>query len=469
MCGLFGAYSGYLNKQELANVRTLGILSQFRGIDSTGIAVVSRRKNKLKVDVHKDIVDSSNFFWYSKQADELLDSNGPSVVIGHCRAATHGSVNETNAHPLQERHITGVHNGTIDRFAPKHDEKDTMSDSRLLMRNISYHGLFPTLREAGFSGAWAVVYFDHSNGTLNFIRNAKRPLWFMYNKGRSTLYWASEKRMLDFVAAADPSAFNEPLLIKEDLRITYQVGNMNPRTEVFNLYQPSAPVVSVPAATEKKEEGNKAHAIPFLDKRAAIKARLQAKRDAEAAERVASGASVPIVPLRTSAPTSTPATDTSGTTTTPVASEWTKPGCGDACEHKGAVETPPPFDVSPAENSSTSSTQGQLPLLPTKKDTLRAKDFKDLHEYMDKVSKTKSSSSSQPRYRGFGGKIISIKEARNVMEEGCEFCHDPQVPLNDMFWVSHKTFVCSDCLSDDRLSEIYGSSLISKGEILYDN
>jgi hypothetical protein len=48
------------------------------------------------------------------------------------------------------------------------------------------------------TGAWALTWYDKLDGTLNFLRNDKRPLYYCYSEDKCTIAWASELDMLSY-------------------------------------------------------------------------------------------------------------------------------------------------------------------------------------------------------------------------------------------------------------------------------
>ncbi len=101
MCGIVG-YVGYRNASEVLK-KTLKRL-EYRGYDSAGIAVITN--GKIAVEKRKGYVYYLNF---------SLEGN---VGIGHTRWATHGAVEDRNAHPFLDcgREFAVAHNGIIENF-----------------------------------------------------------------------------------------------------------------------------------------------------------------------------------------------------------------------------------------------------------------------------------------------------------------------------------------------------------------
>ena len=106
MCGIVG-YVGNSNAKDFL-VEGLSKL-EYRGYDSTGIAVV----NKGKVTVVKHKGRLANL----EKDLTVIDVDG-TVGIGHTRWATHGEPSDVNSHPHQSSKgdITVVHNGIIENY-----------------------------------------------------------------------------------------------------------------------------------------------------------------------------------------------------------------------------------------------------------------------------------------------------------------------------------------------------------------
>lgn len=206
MCGLFGGASTHLVAKELEVIRDLGILSQFRGFDSTGLAVskAGKKRKNTQFSYLKDTIDSSGFFLEAGGHSFLASSRVLTAVIGHCRAATVGAVTKENAHPYDVGNILGSHNGTIPSLTPPTGTDGT--DSHALFRLIEADGLEETLNTLPNSAAYALTYFDKKHEVLHLIRNQLRPLFLATAPG--CLYWASEIAFLTLVAARHNITYN---------------------------------------------------------------------------------------------------------------------------------------------------------------------------------------------------------------------------------------------------------------------
>ncbi len=112
MCGIIG----YIGHQEAAPILLKGLRRlEYRGYDSAGMALqkdaeISRVRSVGKID---------------NLANKLKDNTpAGSAGIAHTRWATHGGVNEENAHPhvAMDGKLAIVHNGIIENYRELRDE-----------------------------------------------------------------------------------------------------------------------------------------------------------------------------------------------------------------------------------------------------------------------------------------------------------------------------------------------------------
>lgn len=110
MCGIVGLIS---KDDAVPGVLEALKRLEYRGYDSAGIAAV----NGDKITLERAPGNIKAF------QDHLKDHPiaGP-TAIGHIRWATHGAVNETNAHPHKVGRVAVVHNGIIENFKELREE-----------------------------------------------------------------------------------------------------------------------------------------------------------------------------------------------------------------------------------------------------------------------------------------------------------------------------------------------------------
>lgn len=189
MCGIVGV-AGNISKGTREAFRFMLLVDQIRGVHSTGVASVDKYND---VSVIKKAMNSSDFLDL-KSANGVIDGADNTVMIGHNRAATKGAVNNTNAHPFIHGNITGVHNGTLRNQALLDDHKDFDVDSDNLYYHMSLNGVDDTVSK--LYGAYTLVWYDEVEESLNFTRNAQRPLHYAFSEDGKELFWASEPWMI---------------------------------------------------------------------------------------------------------------------------------------------------------------------------------------------------------------------------------------------------------------------------------
>ena len=106
MCGIIG-YTGSEDVREVL-LDALELL-EYRGYDSAGIALRDAESGKTEVRKCAGRVSDLRAICAS---EKVVSQCG----IGHTRWATHGGVNDCNAHPHQVGKVTLVHNGIIENY-----------------------------------------------------------------------------------------------------------------------------------------------------------------------------------------------------------------------------------------------------------------------------------------------------------------------------------------------------------------
>lgn len=195
MCGLVGVYSSNMMPKHKDVLSAMLYLDTWRGRDSTGVAAIRANSDTL---VLKSTVPGYEFV-EGNRLDNHLKFND-FCWIGHNRYGTIGKNIKTNAHPFIIENaagqctLVGAHNGTLKN---KHDLLEHAkfgTDSEALLNNIAVEGLEESIKKV--EGAWALTYYDHTKTELRIIRNKERPLFYAFEEGSKTLFWASEMWMI---------------------------------------------------------------------------------------------------------------------------------------------------------------------------------------------------------------------------------------------------------------------------------
>lgn len=242
MCGIVGAMSSILSVPEKETFQGLLNIASFRGRDGSGVVLVGDTSKKKPTPAIRSLKSKliSGHLAYSAEVEALL-SKGTTVAIGHARWPTKGGNDAKNLHPHRSDHIVGVHNGTMyDVCGQK--IPDNASDSALFFQAIAEKGIEEAWKTS--SGAACLVYIDEKEQTVNFIRNGQRPMMFRnygWNKNISTLFWASESSMLDFVCSRTMASTNHwNTYLPADTVFVYPLDPDNPitPTKTIDLKKP---------------------------------------------------------------------------------------------------------------------------------------------------------------------------------------------------------------------------------------
>jgi len=209
MCGIVLTFStavgGMSTKNQKVFEDTL-FMTSLRGMDSTGVFTYDKNKGD-EVMLVKEAYPSPLFLQtkdYEKLESHLFYDCR--AVIGHCRAATRGTVKDETAHPYHHGSIILVHNGTL----PSHHGIATKTftvDSEAICHALSERPWEEVLPE--IHGAFVLIWYDLIRKVLCIASNGERPFYTATSKS-GDLYGASEYGMLS--AAIDR---NKEDLIKD--------------------------------------------------------------------------------------------------------------------------------------------------------------------------------------------------------------------------------------------------------------
>lgn len=179
----------------------------FRGDHSTGVAAWYKSWNtEGSVKVAKMAVDGAEFVktdvWKNVRSSKSLSAANvevvtwPKAIFGHNRYATMGAINAVNAHPFQHGHITLAHNGTLRKRNNLPEFQRFEVDSENICYSISQIGAAETIKR--LVGAFALIWIDSQEQTLNIIRNTERE-FHLFETTFGDWFGCSEEKMGDWI------------------------------------------------------------------------------------------------------------------------------------------------------------------------------------------------------------------------------------------------------------------------------
>jgi hypothetical protein len=166
-----------------------------RGMHGTGVLAVDKKADYFMTKVGgppHQLVGTEPY----AQLEKFVKEKCVRFLIGHNRYATKGKRTTEHAHPFRHGNIILVHNGTLDSYRHFPEPKDKIEvDSEHMAYSIDKIGVEDTIKD--LLGAWAIVYWDRKEKTLNILRNDQRPLYIA--KDGDFVAYASEEDMLRWV------------------------------------------------------------------------------------------------------------------------------------------------------------------------------------------------------------------------------------------------------------------------------
>jgi len=215
MCGLVGA-AGNLDIKDENCAKQLLAIDAIRGSDSTGIAVINFKND---INLVKQVGDPYTLMEYPKFKQAFVGLT--KCIIGHNRYATTGKVNRNNSHPFEFNTLIGAHNGTLTNKWELNNHQRFDTDSEALYHNIEEQGLKPTIEMV--NGAYALVWYDKEEDSINFLRNKERSLFIVFSKDKKKLFWASEEWMLYGILGRNGIEIEKPISVVEDYHYCYKL------------------------------------------------------------------------------------------------------------------------------------------------------------------------------------------------------------------------------------------------------
>lgn len=192
MCGIVGV-AGTLSVKMERTFKDMLILDSLRGEDSTGVAMVHMSGD---ISIVKEVGDP--FVLLDSRRFIKSFASNHRVLIGHNRWATTGKINRANAHPFECGDLVGVHNGTLRNKWNIPNQALFDTDSEALYNHIDAVGLSDAMSIV--AGAWALVWYNKEDNSVNFLRNQERPMWIATTEDGKSILWASEQWMINVAA-----------------------------------------------------------------------------------------------------------------------------------------------------------------------------------------------------------------------------------------------------------------------------
>lgn len=200
MCGIIG----YVGKNQAKDIILHGLKTlEYRGYDSSGIAILSSHNNIQIMKSEGKIMDLTRLI--EKNHATPLDGV---LGIGHTRWATHGPATIVNAHPHRYKDTVLVHNGIIENYLElksKYDIDDrelvSETDSEIIAHIIEKkletlpidEAFTSTLKELEGSYALCMV---HKNEKNLWGASHRAPLILGFNPQEKEIFFSSDVQAL---------------------------------------------------------------------------------------------------------------------------------------------------------------------------------------------------------------------------------------------------------------------------------
>lgn len=225
MCGLVGIF-GNINVTHEKAFNHMLVMSTLRGDDSCGVASVSTEEG-APVTLIKGLGTGYDMICTKKY--ENLMRGHHRALLGHNRSATKGSVTVANAHPFVFNNIVGMHNGTLSYGTTNviKNGKSYGTDSEALIAQLDVNEPKDVFLDnmTDDTDAYAVVWYDRRNDTINIIRNDKRTLYGCFTKNKEALFIMSEVEMLNSVVNRNKIECSRAFAFNTDVLYRWAIPN----------------------------------------------------------------------------------------------------------------------------------------------------------------------------------------------------------------------------------------------------
>jgi len=253
MCGIFGVLTKKENslvpEKEVADkLQSLLLLSESRGHDSSGIAVLDEKK----ISVFKKDLPANKLVKTPEFKELTADLSNPVSIIGHARMETNGSFTKSyNNQPVVKDDCIIIHNGIIVnvdelwkkvRGIKRKYEVDTEVIASLFRKYLeSEKSIVPAIQKSvsHLKGAFSIATFFADMDYLLLATNMGSQ-YLLQDKDSQILIFASEKYFLEKLVEREFSTIKNKLTItqiKPGTGILVEIGSL--KLHKFNLERAS--------------------------------------------------------------------------------------------------------------------------------------------------------------------------------------------------------------------------------------
>jgi hypothetical protein len=239
MCGIVGVIN-WKNDHKFGMERVMRELlwaGTLRGSDATGVYCIQKDGN---TDWAKAVIDGWTFIDKNERGKHILfHAETHQFILGHNRSATQGSASEVKyAHPIViDKKIALVHNGTLNHWPGKSIKNSTVHDSTAITKMFA-NGTDIEDFVNTCHGAYSLVWHDIEKDTLNFLRNADRPMAMVYTADR--IFFGSELGMLLWILQRHDMVPLRQFYTEPMTHYSFKIGESVPQeTKITKSYSSS--------------------------------------------------------------------------------------------------------------------------------------------------------------------------------------------------------------------------------------
>ncbi|MCG8568582.1 MAG: isomerizing glutamine--fructose-6-phosphate transaminase, partial [Spirochaetes bacterium] len=237
MCGIVG----YIGQGDTVNILLEGLKRlEYRGYDSSGIGIL--QKNKIKIYKKEGRISNLQSF--------IPNNLQTHCGIAHTRWATHGQVNDSNAHPhfSYDQKVAVIHNGIIDNYLdlkkqlesegyPFQSDTDTEIIASLISKFLSVeknieNAINQALQKLEGTYGLLILLTDYPD----LIIGARSGSPLVLGIGENQMYIASDPNaLIRFTNQVIYIADGETIFVKQDSYTTTNIHNQLVEKQIENI------------------------------------------------------------------------------------------------------------------------------------------------------------------------------------------------------------------------------------------